>query len=85
MNNFNDLKNKLTENDIEQLLDLVGYRCQAKTINRMRSVLTYSASSISYYGILNRLYKSKTQWEYCAGQSYPDEIRTIRAIFKTGH
>lgn len=77
---FNDLKTNLTENDIDQLVNLLGHRCRVRTCQRIRSVLTYSPSMIPVYGILNRLIKEGDTWHYCAGQSYPDEIRTVREI-----
>jgi hypothetical protein len=81
--NFNNIK-ELTENDIDQLVNILGYRCRVKTCIRLRSVLTYSKSRIRSYGILDRLIKENGEWHYCAGQSYPDEIRTIREIILKG-
>jgi hypothetical protein len=81
---FNDLKTDLTEDDRNQILEIVGYRCKIGTIRRMRSMLTYSPSLIPVYGILSRLTKMNGHWSYCAGQSYPDEIRTIKEIFLKG-
>jgi hypothetical protein len=77
---FNDLKTQLSDNDIDQILAILGYRCRVGTIRRMRSVLTYAPSAIPTYGILSRLMKDGDTWSYCAGQSYPDEIRTIKEI-----
>lgn len=78
--NFNTQKNKLSESDIDQLVELLGHRCQVRTCQKIRSRLNYSPSSIPSYGILDRLMFDKNSWSYCAGQSYPDEIRTIRNI-----
>jgi hypothetical protein len=78
-NSFNNLKSTLTADDIESIISIVGYRCRAKTLTRLRSRLTYGPSRIPSYGILERLTKDENgNWEYCAGQSYPDEIRTVR-------
>lgn len=76
--NFNNQKNKLTEQDIDQIMAIVGARCRIKTLNRLRSILTYHPSSVGNFGILERLIKEGNTWSYCAGQSYPDEIRTVR-------
>ena len=76
--NLNTLKDKLTENDIDDIIMILGYRCRIKTINRLRSILTYSASSLQSFGIYNRLIKENDKWSYCAGQSYVDEIKTLR-------
>lgn len=84
-NSFNDLKNQLSEQDIDQIIEIVGHRCRVKTCNRLRSILTYSPSLIQTYGILERLTKEHGRWSYCAGQSYPDEIKTLREIILKGN
>lgn len=78
--NFNDSKNDLTENDIQEILEVVCKSCQIKTWNKIRTNLELFPSSIPVYGILGRLIKENSGWSYCAGQSYPDEIRTVRNI-----
>lgn len=84
-NSFNDLKNNLSTKDIEQILSIISKRCRLKTINRLRSLLTYGTSTIAYYGIFERLTKEPDNtWFYCAGQSYPDEIRTLRELILKG-
>jgi hypothetical protein len=80
-NSFNDLKTKLTDQDIDSIVELLAYRCRVQTYTRLRSRLKYHPSSVPSYGILERLTKTESgAWEYTAGQSYPDEIRTIRNI-----
>lgn len=64
--NFNNQKDKLTEDDIDQIVKIVGSHCRAKTLGRLRSILTYHASSVQSYGILERLMKEGNQWSYCA-------------------
>jgi hypothetical protein len=84
-NSFNDLKTSLTESDVDGILEIVGHRCRIKTFNRLRSILIYSPSIIPAYGIFERLTKNdKGQWEYCAGQSYTDEVRTLRQCILNG-
>lgn len=78
--NFNNQKSNLSESDIDQIVTIIAYRCRIKTTNRIRSILTYTPSLIPSYGILERLIKENGNWNYTAGQSYPDEIRTLRAI-----
>ena len=83
--NFNNQKSNLTETDINQIVSVVGHRCRVKTVNRLRSIITYSPSLIPEYGILSRLIKDDNGiWSYCAGQSYPDEIRTLRDCILNG-
>lgn len=82
---FNEIKSNLEEKDIDQILEIVGYRCRVGTIRRMRSMLTYAVNTIPNYGILERLTRDDWgHWSYCAGQSYPDEIRTIKKIILEG-
>jgi len=84
-NSFNDLKTNLTENDINQIVSIVCRKCRVDTYRLVRSILTYHPSSIPHYGILERLTKEPDgTWFYCAGQSYPDEIRTVREIIIKG-
>jgi len=83
--NFNNLKATFTDDDINQIVALLGHRCSIKTVNRLRSLITYNASTIPTYGMLERLMKENDQWSYCDGQSYIDEIRTIRNIILKGY
>ena len=82
INTFNTLKHSLTEEDIDQLVRLVGHRCRINTCKRLRSILTYSASSVENCGILDRLEKNFTSnnWQYFAGQDYTAEIKIVRDI-----
>ena len=82
--NFNDLKTNLSADDIVQLVRLLGYRCQVKTISRLRSVLTYGPSTIPTVGIFNRLIKENGRWDYVAGQHYPSEIKLVRELITKG-
>lgn len=82
--NFNNQKTTLTEKDIDQLVALIGHRCRIKTCNRLRSILTYSPSLVPSYGIFDRLIKEGESWSYVAGQSYTDEIKTVRECILNG-
>jgi hypothetical protein len=81
---FNDLKTSFSETDIDQILEIIGHRCRVKTLKRLRSILTYSPSLIPSYGIMSRLVKDDKGWSYVAGQSYTDEIRTVREVILKG-
>jgi hypothetical protein len=75
----NTQKLGLYDQDIEALVKLVGHRCSVKTVSRLRSKLKYGLSSIKPCGIFSRLVREEgAGWTYYAGQSYPDEIRTLR-------
>lgn len=82
---FNSEKTSLTEIDIDCIIRIVGYKCSEKTKARIRSILTYGPSTIGNYGIFDRLVKyGENNWQYIAGQSYPDEIRTLRELIIKG-
>ena len=65
----------LSESDIDAIVAIVGERCRHKTKARLRSILTYGASTIPNYGIMGRLLWDGKRWEYVAGQYYTGEIR----------
>lgn len=69
--------NSLTENEIEQMMEIFGKRCQEKTKRMLHRVLTW-VPDIDDYGIYGRVHFENGRVSYCAGQSYPDEIRTVR-------
>lgn len=81
---FNDLKNNLTEQDIDVIVSIVGHGCRHKTKARLRSILTYGPSTIPRYGNLERLIKSDRGWIYIAGQYYTGEIKTVREHILNG-
>jgi hypothetical protein len=77
---FIDLKGNLTEDDVDQLVALLGHRCRLDTCKRLRSILTYDSSKVPNYGIMNRLIKENGKWSYITGQSRPEEIKIVRDI-----
>lgn len=85
--NFNNVE-ELKESDIDAITKIVGHGCREKTKQRIRSILTYGRFTIKKYGIFERLIRfespSGSRWEYVAGQSYPDEIRTLRECIIKG-
>lgn len=78
--NFNNYREKLTTDDIDQIVDLVCERCRASTYNDVRRALTVHSGLIPQYGIFDRIIKEGKKWHYVAGQSYPDEIREVRSL-----
>ena len=84
---FNDVLRgevELTEQDISQIIAVIGYRCRHNTLVRLRSILTYGKGTIKQYGIFNRLIKENGHWCYVAGQSYTDELKTVRDCILRG-
>lgn len=78
--NFNNYKDKMTQNDLEQIFELLSSGLRSKNRELLRTRLNRHINLIPQYGILERLIKAEHGWEYTAGQSYPDEIRTLRNI-----
>jgi S-adenosylhomocysteine hydrolase len=82
--NFNNQKEILTDEDIQGIMLILGKGLRMKNFQRLKSMLKYGRNTIPNCGILDRLIKENDGWSYCAGQSYPDEIRTVRNIILTG-
>lgn len=82
--NFNNHRADLTQDDLDQIIAILTHGCRIKNTQRVRSILTYSASSLTHFGIYSRLIKEGSKWGYCAGQSYTDEIRTVRELILKG-
>lgn len=72
----------LTEGEQSAILELLGKRCQPRRLYSLRLALK-CVPDIDNYGIYGRVmlneYGEDTA-SYCAGQSYPDEIRTVREL-----
>jgi hypothetical protein len=78
--NFNNYREKLKEDDIDQLVSLICDKCRAATYNDVREAMTKHSSLIPRFGIFDRLIKDNGKWRYVAGQSYPEEMREVRKL-----
>lgn len=76
LNNVTDL----TEDELNQLVSLLGNRCRQATKNRLFYAIKFNQRR---YGIYDRVC-IRPEVYYCAGQSYPDEIRTVRKLLLGG-
>lgn len=76
--NFNNSREKLTEDDKEQIFKLFSSRLRADNYNLLRRRIFEHTNMLPYHGIFERIMKEPHGWTYCAGQSYPDEIRWVR-------
>lgn len=72
----------LTETETEEIIEVLCKYCQPKTYNSVRSTLA-RVPNIKSYGIYGRVHLDSPA-SYCAGQSYPDEIRTVRKLLLAG-
>lgn len=77
--NFISNNVEMSEEQRENLAVFLGKGCREKTKKRLLNVCKYGLLSVDLCGILRRLnLEPDNTWSYCAGQSYPDEIRTVR-------
>jgi hypothetical protein len=67
----------LTDKQITALLEILGKRCRQVTKNTLSYALQ-AVPNVLNYGIFGRVMLDSDGASYCAGQSYPDEIRTVR-------
>lgn len=67
----------LTEPEIDACVALFGKRCQQRTKDRLRRAFA-AVPDIPSYEIYKRVLFHGECVEYCAGQSYPDEVRIVR-------
>lgn len=67
----------LSERDVEEIVELLTYRCRDATKSKIRSILAYGPIPDRWF--CERIcYSSTRGWSYCAGQDYPSEIARIR-------
>lgn len=78
-----DAKESLTDAEAENFVAVFGARCSDKTKRRLKSVVRYSVSGLPGLGIFERV-RIRPEVAYVAGQSYPDEIRTVRELIIKG-
>jgi hypothetical protein len=78
-------RDAMTEPLRESLYALLASGCRQKNRELLQRRIWNHLGMLPNHGILNRLYVDLTRdadtFHYCAGQSYPDEIRTVRKIF----
>lgn len=76
---------KLTDEQHVQLVELLGWRCRQGTKDILARRLRFP-STLKNYGIFSRVVidGAREGVHYIAGQSYPDEIRTIRELILKG-
>lgn len=68
----------LTEIQQASLYVLIGKGCRANTRAKLGRMVALPLALWQDYGIYRRVSFDNEIAEYCAGQSYTDEIRTVR-------
>lgn len=71
---------ELTPSEQHSLVALLGKGCRQHTKDRLAYKLSKRLYMFQDYGIYRRVGFDKGRAEYCAGQSYIDEIRTVREL-----
>jgi hypothetical protein len=72
-------KRELTSREIDKCVKVLGSGCRWPTKRELRLVLGF-VPDIRGHGIYGRVLFEDGRVDYCAGQSYPDEIRTVRNL-----
>jgi len=60
------------------IVGLLGNRCRKETVNRLWRAVNDNCRKVKSCGIMERVMLTEGGASYCAGQSYPDEIRYVR-------
>ena len=75
---FNDGASHLTESEQASLLKIIGARCRANTKNKIARRVELPLSLWTDYGIYRRVTFTNGRVDYICGQSWNDEMRTLR-------
>jgi hypothetical protein len=70
----------LTEQEQASLAALLGKGCRARTKERLAYKLSLPLYIYQDFGIYRRVSFDNGCAEYCAGQSYTDEVRVVRDL-----
>lgn len=75
---IDDTSTTLNDAQINDILGMIGHRCRVKTKNRLASRLRLPLSLWTRYGIYSRMMLNANGADYICGQSWDDEMRTLR-------
>jgi hypothetical protein len=70
--------NTLNDSQIDDILSMIGKGCRARTKERLAFRLRVPLSLWKSYGIYSRMTLTEDSAEYICGQSWTDEMRTLR-------
>jgi hypothetical protein len=74
---------KLTDKQKADILDMVGKHCRERTKERLARKLETPLFCWKRYGIYSRIVLNDDGAEYICGQSWNDEMRTLRECILT--
>lgn len=69
---------ELTESQKTDIVNMVGKGCRANTKERLARIIELPLSIWQKHGIYSRITLNAEGAEYICGQSWPDEMRTLR-------
>lgn len=75
---FNNGASHLTDSEQASLLETIGKRCRADTKERLAHYISRPLVHWPDYGIYRRVTFVNGQVDYICGQSWSDEMRTLR-------
>lgn len=68
----------LSKDQIDLIVSMIGYRCRHDTKARLKRRLALPLALLKNHGIYDRLMIGDRSIEYVCGQSWDDEMRTLR-------
>lgn len=68
----------LTDQEADSLAELLGKGCHVRTKRKIAHVCGWLVSRGDTWSCFDRVSFADGEASYCAGQSYPDEIRRLR-------
>lgn len=77
---FNSDRGSLTDADKQEIFEALAKGLHPHNRSLMYRRIFMNINLIPHHGILNRIMNDGNGWGYCAGQSYVDEMRTVRKI-----
>ncbi len=75
-----DWPGKLTDTQKAGIVGLLCKHCRRETVERIWRAVNDNCRKVKSCGIMQRVMLSEHGASYCAGQSYPDEIRVVRQV-----
>lgn len=75
---FNNGPQHLANSEVYGLLEIISSRCRKDTKAKLHDMLLLPLSNWTDYGIYRRVTFVNGQVDYICGQSWTDEMRTLR-------
>ena len=75
---FNNGATHLSDSERASLVEVIGARCRANTKTRLARLVQLPLSNWTDYGIYRRVTFVDGEVDYICGQSWTDEMRTLR-------